>query len=69
MTTSTHTLKNTNKVSSKLYLFQKEMENIDKTLKEKENGRCNKIQVQESIMRGKCINTPHIWCIQREPFS
>ncbi|GAU10460.1 hypothetical protein TSUD_421850, partial [Trifolium subterraneum] len=38
------------KVATELYLFSKEKENIDKTLKEWKGGRRNHFQVRESIM-------------------
>lgn len=51
-----------------LYNPKKERKDIDKTFK-KENGRRNQIRFRESITQGKGINTSHICCTQREPFS
>lgn len=45
------------------------MENIDKTLKRKENVQRNQIRVRDSIMQGKRTSTPHFRCTQMEPFS
>lgn len=40
-----------NKVATKLYLFQKEHENINKTHERKENGHCNQEWIQKSSTR------------------
>lgn len=45
------------------------MENIDETLKTKEDGRLNQEWVQDLIMQVESISTPHICYTQREPLS
>ena len=56
-------------VATEVFLFQKERENINKTLKEKENGRRNQIRVRDSVMRGESVSTPHTRCTHQEPFN
>lgn len=57
------------KVATEVFLFQKKKENIDKTLKEKENGCRNQIRIRDSVMQGENISIPHIRCTHQEPFS
>lgn len=58
-----------NWVATEVYLFQKDMENINKTPKEKWNGHRNQIQVRELVMQWECISTFHICFTQRKSFS